>query len=43
MMVTQAFLFNAIFFTYALVLKVFYSRAGGQPRRTTSSRSPSAT
>ncbi|HZZ95904.1 MAG TPA: MFS transporter [Jatrophihabitantaceae bacterium] len=24
MMVTQAFLFNAIFFTYALVLKVFY-------------------
>src|SRR6476620_4354819 len=25
MMVTQAFLFNAIFFSYALVLKVFYS------------------
>src|ERR1700710_3828 len=29
MMVTQAFLFNAIFFTYALVLKVFYHVPSG--------------
>ncbi len=29
MMVTQAFLYNAIFFTYALVLTTFYHVASG--------------
>ena len=29
MMVTQAFLYNAIFFSYALVLSIFYKVADG--------------
>ena len=38
MMVTQAFLYNAIFFTYALVLQHFYG-VSKRTRATTSSRS----
>jgi len=42
LMITQSFLYNAIFFTYGLVLKQFYGVADG-PCRTTSSRSRPAT
>ena len=43
MMVTQSFLYNAIFFTYALVLTNFYDIARPSTSATTSSRSRSAT
>ena len=41
-MITQSFLYNAIFFTYTLVLTKFY-RVSATRRRCTSSRSRSAT
>ena len=40
--VGQAFLYNAVFFTYALVLTTFYD-VGARASASTSSRSPSAT
>ena len=43
LMISQAFFYNAIFFTYALVLTRFHNVAEDAGRRSTSSRSRSAT
>ena len=43
LMITQSFLYNAIFFTYTLVLTNFYGVSDGAVRRCSSSPSRSAT
>ena len=43
LMITQSFLYNAIFFTYTLVLTKFYGDRRRRGRRRSSSRSRSAT